>query len=85
MHLRHCANIDLNYTNIGENMKPEIIEALALELTKATIKERSKNESAFDITDAELWVHVYLESVKQIKQGYEEQSSEQNLDVWNKL
>lgn len=66
-------------------MKPEIIEALALELTKAIINERSKNESAFDITDAELWVHVYLESLTQIKKGYEEQSTEQNLDVWQKL
>lgn len=66
-------------------MKPEIIEALALELTKATINERSKNESAFDITDAELWVHVYLESLEQIKKGYEEQSTEQSLDNWKKL
>ncbi|MDM1766072.1 MULTISPECIES: hypothetical protein [unclassified Acinetobacter] len=66
-------------------MKPEIIEALALELTKATINERSKNESAFDITDAELWVHVYLESLEQIKKGYEEQSTEQSLNDWKKL
>ncbi|MDM1760663.1 hypothetical protein ACFODO_20530 [Acinetobacter sichuanensis] len=66
-------------------MKPEIIEALALELTKATINERSKHESAFDITDAELWVHVYLESLEQIKKGYEEQSTEQSLNDWKKL
>lgn len=66
-------------------MKPEIIEALALELTKATINERSKNESAFDITDAELWVHVYLESLERIKKGYEEQSTEQSLDNWKML
>ena len=50
-------------------MRQETKEALAIELTKAVINERSKNESAFDITDAELWVHVYLESLKQIERG----------------
>jgi len=64
-------------------MKQETKEALAIELTKAVINERSKNESAFDITDAELWVHVYLESLKQIEEGYDEQKSD--LDTWRKL
>ena len=64
-------------------MRQETKEALAIELTKAVINERSKNESAFDITDAELWVHVYLESLKQIEKGYEEQSA--NSDIWHKL
>ena len=85
MELRLCANIDLKNIDIGENMKTEIIEALALELTKATIDERSKNESAFDVTDAELWVHVYLESLEQIKKGYKEQSTEQSLNNWKNL
>ena len=64
-------------------MKQETKAALAIELTKAVINERSKNESAFDITDAELWVHVYLESLKQIEKGYDEQKSD--LDTWRKL
>ena len=64
-------------------MRQETKEALAIELTKAVINERSKNESAFDITDAELWVHVYLESLKQIEKGYDEQKSD--LDTWRKL
>ena len=64
-------------------MKQETKEALAIELTKAVINERSKNESAFDITDAELWVYVYLESLKQIEKGYDEQKSD--LDTWRKL
>lgn len=64
-------------------MKQETKEALAIELTKAVINERSKNESAFDITDAELWVHVYLESLKQIEKGYEEQTSDPA--IWDKL
>lgn len=64
-------------------MKQETKEALAIELTKAVINERSKNESAFDITDAELWVHVYLESLKQIEKGYDEQTSD--LGTWPKL
>ncbi|ENV34517.1 hypothetical protein [Acinetobacter gerneri] len=49
-------------------MKPEIIEALALELTKAIINERSKHESSFDITDPALWVVIYDESLKNISQ-----------------
>ena len=64
-------------------MKQETKEALAIELTKAVINERSKNESAFDITDAELWVHVYLESLKQIETGYDEQTSDPG--IWQKL
>lgn len=66
-------------------MKQEIKEALALELTKAIINDRSKNESAFDITDAELWVHVYLESLAQIEKGYTEQTNDQISEVWHKL
>jgi hypothetical protein len=66
-------------------MKQETKEALAIELTKAVINERSKNESAFDITDAELWVHVYLESLKQIEKGYDEQSTNQTLDTYEAL
>lgn len=64
-------------------MRQETKEALAIELTKAVINKRSKNESAFDITDAELWVHVYLESLKQIERGYDEQTSDPG--IWQKL
>ena len=64
-------------------MRQETKEALAIELTKAVINERSKNESAFDITDAELWVHVYLESLKQIERGYDKQTSDPG--IWQKL
>ena len=39
-------------------MKPEIIEALALELTRATIT---------DPKNAELWVQTYLESEKKLR------------------
>lgn len=68
-------------------MKQETKEALALELTKAVISERSKNEGAFDITDAELWVHIYMESLDQIEKGYKEQMAcrEPDLEVWEKL
>jgi len=66
MKLRPCANIDLNPINIGENMKPEIIEALALELTKATIA--NANPLTTNIRSADLWVKTYLESEKQVKE-----------------
>ncbi|MDC4688419.1 hypothetical protein NRA35_18815 [Acinetobacter baumannii] len=66
-------------------MKKETIEALALELTKAVINERAKHESAFDITDPGLWVYEYTEALKKIKEAYEEQSTDQALDVWPKL
>lgn len=66
-------------------MKQETKEALAIELTKAVINERSKNESAFDITDAELWVHVYMESLEQIEKGYDEQSTNKTLDTYRDL
>lgn len=66
-------------------MKQETKEALAIELTKAVISERSKNESAFDITDAELWVHVYMESLEQIEKGYDEQSTNKTLDTYRDL
>ena len=65
MRLRLCANIDLKPINIGENMKPEIIEALALELTKATIMDL--DSIAFNKTSAKLWVQVYNESLDEIK------------------
>ncbi len=45
-------------------MKPEIIEALALELTKATIT---------DTKNAELWVQTYLESERKIKAAIPEE------------
>ena len=47
-------------------MKPEIIEALALELTKATIADKDPIRN--DITSADLWVKTYLESEKQVKE-----------------
>lgn len=48
-------------------MKPEIKVALALELTKARIAD--KNPIAFDITNADLWVETYEESVKDINEA----------------
>ena len=45
-------------------MKPEIIEALALELTKATIT--NLDSISFDKTSAKLWVQVYNESLDEI-------------------
>ncbi len=48
-------------------MKQETKEALALELTKAVINERSKHESSFDITDPALWVVIFDESLTQIE------------------
>ncbi|WP_334421010.1 hypothetical protein [Acinetobacter soli] len=48
-------------------MNQETKEALALELTKAVISERSKHESSFDITDPALWVVVFDESLNQIE------------------
>ena len=51
-------------------MKPEIIEALALELTKATIADKDPIRN--DITSADLWVKTYLESEKQIKEALEQ-------------
>lgn len=47
-------------------MKPEIIEALALELTKATIA--NTDPLAINIKSADLWVRTYLESEKKIKE-----------------
>lgn len=66
-------------------MRQESKEALALELTKAVINERSKNESAFDITDPGLWIYEYIEALKKINEAYEEQSADQALDLWPKL
>ncbi|RKG36906.1 MULTISPECIES: hypothetical protein [Acinetobacter] len=48
-------------------MKPEIIEALALELTKATIADT--NPQTINFKSADLWVKTYLESEKQIKEA----------------
>lgn len=59
MRLRLCANIDLKPINIGENMKPETIEALALELTKS--KLANKNTTASD------WVKTYEASLSEVK------------------
>ncbi|WP_227644811.1 hypothetical protein, partial [Klebsiella pneumoniae] len=50
--------------NTGENMKPEIKAALALELTKVRIAD--KDPLAFDLTSADLWVETYEQSVKDI-------------------
>jgi len=73
MRLRLCTNIVLNTSiNIGENMKPEIIEALALELTKAIITEESKkNPNRVKLTDAYDWVKIYLDSENKIKEAYQ--------------
>ncbi len=59
MKLRHCANIDLKTINIGENMKTEIIEALALELTKSKLS--NKQPTALDL------VQVFTESLNEIR------------------
>ncbi|HCM31118.1 MAG TPA: hypothetical protein DIC32_05555 [Acinetobacter radioresistens] len=48
-------------------MKPEIIEALALELTKATIADT--DPLTINVKSADLWVETYLESEKQIKEA----------------
>lgn len=48
-------------------MKTEIIEALALELTKATITDT--DPLTINIKSADLWVQTYLESEKQIKEA----------------
>ncbi|MCO8103159.1 hypothetical protein NI401_09640 [Acinetobacter indicus] len=45
-------------------MKPETIEALAIELTKAKIAD--KDRIAYDKTSAELWVKTYNESLDEI-------------------
>ncbi|MFI9459628.1 hypothetical protein [Acinetobacter sp. YH01008] len=45
-------------------MKPEIIEALALELTKTKIAD--KDHIAYDKTSAQLWVETYNESLDEI-------------------
>jgi len=46
-------------------MKPEIIEALALELTKATIE--NFDPLIIDKTSAEIWIKVYNESLAEIE------------------
>ncbi len=46
-------------------MKPEIIEALALELTKATIE--NCDPLIIDKTSAETWIKVYNESLEDIE------------------
>lgn len=46
-------------------MKSEIIEALALELTKATIE--NFDPLIIDKTSAETWIKVYNESLAEIK------------------
>lgn len=48
-------------------MKPEIIEALTLELTKS--KLTNTDPLAINIKSADLWVQTYLESEKQIKEA----------------
>ena len=45
-------------------MKPEIIEALALELTKTKIAD--KDHIDYDKTSAQLWVETYNESLDEI-------------------
>lgn len=50
-------------------MKQEIKEALALELTKATVaKKYIDNPKGSDLTSPYLWVKAYLESEKQIEE-----------------
>jgi hypothetical protein len=46
-------------------MKPETIEALALELTKATIE--NFDSLIIDKTSAKIWIKVYNESLDEIK------------------
>lgn len=65
---------------VEETLKQEIKEALALELTKAIINERSKHERALDVTDAELWVHVYIVALGRIEKGYKEQMVSRGFD-----
>lgn len=66
-------------------MKPEIIEALALELTKATIADKDPIRN--DITSADLWVKTYLESEKQIKEAATKANPPvtEMIDIWPKL
>ena len=50
-------------------MKPEIIEALALELAKGVMAQRYIDHPANkDLTSPYLWVKTYLESEKQIEE-----------------
>ncbi len=70
---------------VEKNVKQETKEALALELTKAVINERSKRESAFDITDPGLWIYEYTDALKKIDEAHEEQKADQMLDLWPKL
>lgn len=46
-------------------MKPEIIEALALELTRS--KLTNTDALTINIKSADLWVQTYLESEKEVK------------------
>ena len=48
-------------------MKTEIIEALALELTKATIADTDPS-----IKSADLWVKTYQESLKAVEEALKE-------------
>ncbi|MCJ1610802.1 hypothetical protein NYZ72_15915 [Acinetobacter baumannii] len=48
-------------------MKTEIIEALALELTKATIADT--DPSTINIKSADLWVKTYQESLKAVEEA----------------
>ncbi|QOW45749.1 MULTISPECIES: hypothetical protein [Acinetobacter] len=49
-------------------MKPEIIEALALELTKARMKNKDSVYS--DIQSAELWVETYQQAMEDIESEF---------------
>nr|WP_262016443.1 hypothetical protein [Acinetobacter baumannii] len=51
-------------------MKTEIIEALALELTKATIADT--DPSTINIKSADLWVKTYQESLKAVEEALKE-------------
>ncbi|AWL29006.2 hypothetical protein DJ533_10730 [Acinetobacter defluvii] len=65
MKLRLCTNIVLKTSiNIGENIKPEIIEALALELTKSKLANKE--------TTASDWVQAYKESHAEIEEVCDE-------------
>ena len=54
--------------DIGENMKSEVMNALALELTKA--KFADQDQSTLNPTSAHDWVEAHLDSVKQIQEAY---------------
>lgn len=66
-------------------MKPEIIEALALELTKAKLADT--DPLTINIKSADLWVQTYLESEKEVKAAAAKANPPvtEMIDIWPKL